>query len=41
MVVAVILFIPTLTFSLVAFLAYYYTKAIFTKTQLVKNVTTG
>ncbi|PFZ03911.1 hypothetical protein COL60_24885 [Bacillus pseudomycoides] len=41
MVIAVILFIPTFTFSLVAFLIYYYTKAIFTKTQLVKNVATG
>ncbi|MEN1934957.1 hypothetical protein AAIE21_04930 [Paenibacillus sp. 102] len=41
MVIAFILFIPTLTFSLVAFLVYYYTKAIFTKTQLVKNVATG
>ncbi|WJE51101.1 hypothetical protein QRE66_17520 [Bacillus cereus] len=41
MVVAVILFIPTFTFSLVAFLIYYYTKAIFMNTHLVKNVATG
>ncbi|EEM07626.1 hypothetical protein bmyco0003_57090 [Bacillus pseudomycoides] len=40
-VIAVILFIPTFTFSLVAFLIYYYTKAFFIRTQLVKNVATG
>ncbi|PFL13998.1 hypothetical protein COJ07_29200 [Bacillus cereus] len=40
-IVAVILFIPTFTFSLVAFLVYYYTKFFFMKTRLVKNVATG
>jgi len=40
-VFAVILFIPTFTFSLVAFLVYYYTKFFFMKTRLVKNVATG
>ncbi|MDZ5606346.1 hypothetical protein U2I54_04305 [Bacillus pseudomycoides] len=40
-VIAVILFIPTFTFSLVAFLVYYYTKFFFIKTRLVKNVATG
>lgn len=41
LIVSVILFIPTFTFSVVAFLIYYYTKAFFTKTCLVKNVATG
>lgn len=40
-VFAVILFIPTFTFSLVTFLVYYYTKFFFMKTRLVKNVATG
>lgn len=40
-IVAVILFIPTFTFSLVAFLVYYYTKFFFMKIRLVKNVATG
>ncbi len=40
-VFAVILFIPTFTFSLVAFLVYYYLKFFFMKTRLVKNVATG
>ncbi len=41
LIVAVILFIPTFTFSLLAFLVYYYTKFFFMKTRLVKNVATG
>ncbi|WP_312860841.1 hypothetical protein [Bacillus paramycoides] len=40
-IIAVILFLPTLSFSLIAFWVYYYTKVMFTKTQLVKNVATG
>ncbi|MBJ7946740.1 hypothetical protein [Bacillus cereus group sp. N24] len=40
-VLAVILFIPTFTFSLVAFLVYYYTKFFLMNTRLVKNIATG
>ncbi|WP_439741198.1 hypothetical protein [Bacillus pseudomycoides] len=40
-VIAVILFIPTFTFSLVALLIYYFTKEFFAKTCLVKNIATG
>lgn len=40
-VIAVILFIPTFTFSLVALVIYYFTKEFFMKTCLVKNVANG